>query len=129
MPDVKFRYPDRALQGLAKAELIAAIQASVAKRLECLGYDEKPVSLTPDRIDVFLEPYEEEGVALGAVFVVEITAYGYPDRLASIASRLAAIGKDLARESWLGYYPFAKGRKSASLSYIPIPDGCWAAVD
>lgn len=129
MPDVKARFPRGRMNESDKSRFMDEVTLSVARRLECLDYDGSPVMLAPDEIDVFLEPYDEGDVRLGSVFVIEITAYDYPDRMANIQERLGAIGADLSRESWLGHYPLPAGMKAISLSYVPLPDGCWTAVN
>ena len=129
MPDVRVRYPKELLVDTgSKTAFLDMVAEIAAAHLECAGYDGSPVGLTPDQIDVQLNAYEWEDVRFNAVVIVEICAYGYPDRMRTISQRLTAIGEALATSAFIGYEPIVRGMVPVSLSYLPIPKGSWVAT-
>lgn len=124
MPDVKVRFPI-ALMNYEKTRIRFADDAAsiIARELECNDYDGKPVGLEPDHIDVHLQAYKHKSCDVrfkGAKMLIEITGYDYPERMSNIKQRLTSIKERLALLNGISDFDYI------AITYIPIPDGCWA---
>ena len=132
MPDVKVRVPhdlfDRVTEEHReeiRSVFIEMVAAAVAHHLSCLDYNNEDMALEPSHIDVHLITYDQRDVWMhGAPVLIEITGYDYPTRMEDIRERLAAIRHAVA--SFMVNRAFYRREgKQASVSYVPIPDGCW----
>lgn len=121
MPDVKIYMP---VWYRRNEEFVAdvsnRIKVATAKHLECRDHFGRPLDMTPRDIDVMLLSYEDDA-RVGAVLIIEITGYDYDGRMANIGERLKLILEDSIPPEMVSY----AGAKKASISYIPLPKGCW----
>lgn len=144
MPEATVRHPEDAFPHLGtRSWFLGTVAASVALIMGCRNGEGRYIELSPDDIDVFLEPYASRNVRLGAVFVLTITGYDYDDRMRDIDKRLGALCDDLreavddrntraaADTDNLGIQAVQiwtpPKKKMFSATYVPIGQLCWAS--
>ncbi|MDN5274613.1 MAG: hypothetical protein JWP06_514 [Candidatus Saccharibacteria bacterium] len=113
------------------------IQTAVALHMEGLNYEGQHTDLIPDDVDVMLRSYEAEDVIAGAMFLVEIMGYDYPDRMVSIEVRLRKIARDIHEVVGVFVDPSLVDYEGeddedrldlVSITFLPYQRGCWTSV-
>lgn len=119
MPDLKLRYPaGHFMSSEDQFNCMERAAAAVADRLECEDYEGNMAYIGLTEIDVHFMAYQPHEARLCTPFVVEVTGYNYPSRMADIQNRLLSIKSLFAKI--LGVRV-----EDISISFIPLPDGCW----
>jgi hypothetical protein len=138
MPSVRVYFPRHILRGaLNRRAFMTDIQATVALHMEGFDYEGLPTGLSPDDVDVMLRSYEVEDVIVGAIFLVEIMGYDYPDRMISIESRLTKIARYISDvvavfvDPNLVDYEAEEAESEldiVSITFLPYRKECWVSA-
>lgn len=130
MPDVKVRYPRNSLKGSAlehSIDFADELKHIIKTALTCEDYRGQPVILSKGEIDVHLMPYGPDQMhTTGAQFLIEITGYDFPSRMANIQERLVGIQGGITDylRNVIRYQQDGES-KIVAVTFIPISDGCY----
>jgi hypothetical protein len=132
MPAVRVYFRDMSCEArLNRHAFMTDVQATVALHMEGLP----STGLSPDNVDVILRSYEAEDVIAGAIFLVEIMGYDYPDRITSIEGRLTKIARDISDivaifvdPNLVDYEAEEEELGIVSIIFLPHRKGCWVSM-
>jgi len=133
MPDVRVCIPHTLFHGVVKDRRNEVRKAfpvnlahAVAKALKCADSNGEPSIIDYTDIDVYVMSYKSGEVSIyGPPVLITIVGYDYPERMANIKDRLTTIQKWVTGFLTNAAYFKADGAPLATVSFIPIPEGCW----
>ena len=102
------------------ADLSFRMKLATARCLRCDGPDGIRVITLVKDVGMMIFSYEDDA-RIGALLIIEVFGYDYPDRMADIDERLKRILVDSIPPEMVSF----AGLKKASISFIPLRDGCW----
>ena len=99
--------------------LIKVVQEAVAENMNCHDGIGIPIRFLPRDIDVLVFFHKDDEMATGSAMMVEVSTYGYQDRLVNIDERMRSI-----RERLSSLIPLQKSGWRVSSTFTAIPLGC-----
>ena len=124
MPEAEVRFPRSLFNSESERGLfIEEIRVAVAGALSSRDYNGTMVELKPDEVDVILSPYENAAVRAGAIMMVALKGFDYPDRMQNIGDRLKSVAEALTHRVVVRMS--VGDKQPVSVCFIAIQDGCW----